>query len=469
MRHRTFLVVLCLLAGAVPVTAQTPYGPVPPRPSEPPASEPPASTPAAAAPTLPPSPGPVEQAVLGATVDPPPPTPRERTLVDQLGLTFNGGGLLSGRLRIEGDFLLWWIKNGGLRTPLVTAGSTTNLGILGAPDTMVLDGNEGLDYERFAGGRLNIELWTDPGRLAGVQLRGFALEQRATQFRALSDEAGNVDASGALVLARPAINVFDGSEAALLVTFPGALAGGVNVGSASQLWGTELNVLTLVRRECHFDVHALVGVRYLDLDENLRVLQRGTELAGGFATFRGAPLLPGDILFLNDFLAARNQFYGGQVGVQASYRRPAFSGLGDITFDVTAKLAIGGTRQSIDTAGTTALFRFGGLVDVAPGGLLVLPTNAGHFQRTEWTLVPEVGATLGVPVGPYTTFTVGYSVLYWTSVARPGEQVSRVLNPTLAPATQDGTPAVGPAVPILPFRTTGFWAQGVSFGLVYRF
>src|SRR5205823_13233965 len=111
-----------------------------------------------------------------------------------------------------------------------------------------------------------------------------------------------------LRLSRPVISAA-GGEAALIVAFPGVLSGGVNVGSMSQLWGLELNTLASMWHDCHFDVHALAGFRYLDLDENLRVLQRSTELtAAGFSTFRGVPLLPDDILVLNDYFATHSRF-----------------------------------------------------------------------------------------------------------------------------------------------------------------
>ena len=69
--------------------------------------------------------------------------------------------------------------------------------------------------------------------------------------------------------------------------------------------------------------------------------------------------------------------------------------------------------------------------------------------------------------------TFGYSLLYWSKVARPGDQIDPNLhlvqaggNPAFPPLADVGAGAVHPRFQM---RTTDLWAQGMNFGLSYRF
>jgi hypothetical protein len=61
---------------------------------------------------------------------------------------------------------------------------------------------------------------------------------------------------------------------------------------------------------------------------------------------------------------------------------------------------------------------------------------------------------------------VGYNFLYWSNVIRPGNQVDRVINPNLLPPANG---LGGPNRPTFEFHGSDFWAQGVSFGLEFRY
>jgi hypothetical protein len=61
--------------------------------------------------------------------------------------------------------------------------------------------------------------------------------------------------------------------------------------------------------------------------------------------------------------------------------------------------------------------------------------------------------------------TVGYTFIHWCQVARAGDQIDRGVNPSqLPPADLDGAPR-----PRFDFVDSGFWAQGLHFGLEYHF
>ena len=69
----------------------------------------------------------------------------------------------------------------------------------------------------------------------------------------------------------------------------------------------------------------------------------------------------------------------------------------------------------------------------------------------------------------YHRFTIGYRFLYVSDVIRPGDQVSRVVNPRLVPTSPLFTGSGGPAVPQPNFQSTDFWAQGLTLGLGINF
>lgn len=79
--------------------------------------------------------------------------------------------------------------------------------------------------------------------------------------------------------------------------------------------------------------------------------------------------------------------------------------------------------------------------------------------------MPELGITLGYDFTCRLRATFGYTFLYWSKVARPGEQIDTELNPSQFPP---GT-LVGAPHPQFVFHTSDFWAQGLNFGLEYRF
>jgi len=61
----------------------------------------------------------------------------------------------------------------------------------------------------------------------------------------------------------------------------------------------------------------------------------------------------------------------------------------------------------------------------------------------------------------------GYNFLYWTHVARPGQQINPVVNSTMTPGSI--IPPFGPVSPIFQAHDSDFWAQGVNLGVGVRF
>jgi Putative beta barrel porin-7 (BBP7) len=64
---------------------------------------------------------------------------------------------------------------------------------------------------------------------------------------------------------------------------------------------------------------------------------------------------------------------------------------------------------------------------------------------------------------------VGYDLIYFSNVVRPGNQIDTTLNLTGSPAISPSIPFSGAARPAPIFITSSFWVQGINFGESYTF
>ena len=380
------------------------------------------------------------------------------------------------RFWVQGDYLLWWIKRGPLSTPLVTTdpsqGVAKGSGGLANPTTEVVLGGHGIDYPAFSGGRISAGFALDAG--FGVEASGFLLPQQNHILSAASDP------SGSPFLLRPIVNTdANNPNAGIVVSLPlsSALAlganaantGAVQVSNTSQLWGANAVGTAKVFDSGTARLTALVGFRYLDLREDLEIRTEITDFAAGI-TFGGVRDAPGDQLLLLDGFQMHNQFYGGQMGLRGETR------LGALVLAADTRLSLGDTQQGISIQGSTTRIPLAGGTQTLPGGWLALPSNSGTFHHDRFTVVPEVNLNVGYDVRPWLRLSVGYDFLYWSSVVRPGDQIVPAASAgakTPPPFGQVPTfPGFGPGaapVPPVPDHTGSFWAQGLTFGISFRF
>jgi hypothetical protein len=285
---------------------------------------------------------------------------------------------------------------------------------------------------------------------------GFFLEKRPADFLTSST------ANGAPVLARPVVNALTGAETVELIAAPGVATGNVAVASHSSLYGWDVNLIDNFHHEDCARIVLLGGFRYLHLDENLDVLQNTTLLPGGTAGFGGGTVVGPSSLSIFDHFGTLNEFYGGQLGARVDY--------GDRLFvSVQGKIALGATHEVINIAGATTRVDTMGNRSSVMGGLLALSSNTGRFNRDEFAAVPEIGVNIGYRITPLIRAYVGYTFLYWSEVARPGDQISRTINPSLLPTSTTFGSATTPTLPALTFQRTDFWAQGINVGLEFRY
>jgi hypothetical protein len=334
----------------------------------------------------------------------------------------------------------------------VTSGSPTDLipGALGQPNTQVLLGGS-FEKEEHPGARFQAGYWLDECHTIGVEGSFFFLPQEGKTFAANSGQFPG------LVIARPFVDLNTMMESVQIGTSPGLATGSVSAHQFSRLWGAEANLRCNLCCDCAYRVDLLGGFRYVDLKEGLNITENLFALPGGSA-------FGGDHIIVNDRFDTRNQFYGGQVGVVAEYRR------GPWFVEGRGKVVLGANHETVDIFGFQTVTTPTGMMipPDKPGGLLALSSNIGHHTRTRFAVIPEAGVNIGYQFRDHFRVFAGYNFLSWNNVVRPGDQIDRGLDVNRIPNFPPGPPitAVRPAVP---FKETEFWAQGISVGLEFRF
>lgn len=313
------------------------------------------------------------------------------------------------------DHLHWWVRNNTVSAPLVTSGNS------------VLLGQQDLEFEGLNGVRARAG-YRLCDRFA-VDMGGFWLEEGRDSLSVASDLGGNP------ALNQMIVNPLTLQPDTLPLATPGVLSGSAILRGRSQLYGGDSNLLYSLYQCNNYAVNLLGGFRYLRLEEDLELLSSANSLLGdGFTDST------------RDRSLTQNSFYGGQVGVQTAYH------WGCVYAAATAKVAVGITRESVTNSGTSQT-TLGGVTTQGPG-LLFVGGFAGQRHDNEMAFVPEGLVEFGVQVTPNVALTLGYSALYWSAVARPGEELSGVFTNS-ANARQN--------------NDTFFWAQGITAGLAIRY
>ncbi|MCX7429154.1 MAG: BBP7 family outer membrane beta-barrel protein [Planctomycetia bacterium] len=358
-------------------------------------------------------------------------------------------GAFSDRLWFEGEYLLWWLKSGPSPGPLVTTGNTSDAfpGALGQPGTRVLYGNESLDFNAISGGRFGLGCWLQEDRSSAAEVRWFLLGTATDSFHGASNDSGNPPMYIPVYRADPTLQ----REGVFIISEPGDpnLLGTIDIQATSRLWGIESNYLRRVCRDDQVEASLLFGGRYLDLAESLRI----------HATL---PYFPGDPTYDDgaERFGTLNQFYGAQFGGRLDVKRGRFG------FAFTPKLAMGFTHERETIVGTYIVGQGTATPTRYPGAYFAQPTNMGRDTRDIFAVVPELELKLSYEVAPHLRATFGYDFLYWSNVARPGNQIDRRVNATQTPGL--GGVLVGDPLPQRRFTGSDFFAQGFSFGLEYR-
>ncbi len=353
-----------------------------------------------------------------------------------------------GRVWVSAEWL-YWVAAGNPMPVLATASvpgtALPAAGVLGQPGTSTLIGGSRFNGGEFRNGfRLNAGAWLDECQTCGIEGDFFFLGQSGQNPVASSPGTG--------IISRPFFNALTGLNDAQLVSFPGIVSGSVSVNSTSDVIGGGINgVCNLCCDPCG-RVDLIAGYRYLNLSDDLTITENLTSLGG-------TGVAPGTRIIVQDRFQTSNDFHGGVVGLRAEKR------YGMMYFMVRGSVALGVSHETVTISGSTTTIPPGAAPTTLPGGLYAQPSNIGSYSSDKFAVIPEVGLRVGLQVTDYTRVFVGYNWLYWSNVARSGDQIDQRVNTNLIPPAVPG----GPALPAVLFKTTDFWLQGISIGGEVRF
>ncbi len=416
-------------------------------------------------PADPPRPGQQAPLAWGTAWQPPPSTVAAvETGPPQVPVEQPGVDPLRPGFQARAEYLLWWSRPAQIPIlattgPAVRGGPGAEGGDLGFPGTIPILGPGTISYGSQSGFRLTASCWLAPWFEEGLEISGFYLAQG--QFNV------QLPSSSYPVLARPFLDQATGQQRAQFVAFPGVGSGTLTVQSPSQLWGLEFNGrCQLCCGECckgTYRLDVIAGPRYLNLQEAL-TMSEDIQYTGSAvnAPSRNQPLdLRNAHQNVVDHFATSNQFGGGQVGLDFEWRHGPWS------VGVRGKLALGVTVQDITIQGSNTVLLANGTSQSFVGGLLAEPSNNGRHTHNNFSVVPEVGLNAGYQVTEHLRGLIGYNFLDWTGVVRPGDQIDTVVNSGQVPLfPPTNVPATRPAVL---YRTSNFWAQGLTLGLEFCF
>jgi Putative beta barrel porin-7 (BBP7) len=378
---------------------------------------------------------------------------RRAALVALVASTWTGAALAQGapapmdsasRWSFSAEALFAWFKSSPTPVPIITDS------YVDAPGVNVLLGGGSVDTNPNAGFKLTGAYRIDSD--LGVELTGFYIPTRST-----SSSVSSTGQPGSIDLYLPFFDVTQNQENVTEISFWPEYRGSAQATLSNNLGGGELNVTWAMPPREAWRVDLLGGFRFLQLRESYTITTS--------SPFN--PPNPVDIWNTTDAFDARNRFYGLQVGARAAYDQ------GPWVCSVMGKVALGTMQQRVSVNGflETNDYNNYGPTQIFSGGYFALPTNSGDHSRNTFAVVPEVGLNVGYRLTPQATIYLGYSFLYASNVARPGEQINRNINPTQTVSYGNDPPVtpVGPAQPTFDFHTTDFWAQTLSIGFAYRF
>jgi hypothetical protein len=355
---------------------------------------------------------------------------------------------LHDRVWARSEFLAWWPR-GFATPPLLTTSPTgtdpSQAGVLGAPGTSVLLGGDDLGGGFRPGERITFGAWLCSRQTLGIEASYLQIN-RQTEFL-------NTSGVTTPILARPFFNTQAGQQDAQPVNSPDLQSGTFSSAVATELQVAEVLFRKNLNRQPGFAVDLLAGYRYQQLEDHLAVYDTLT-FSG---TQSGYPA--GSVVQQSDIFNTRNVFQGGEVGMSTSLHYQRWS------IDSLLKIGVGQTHTRVTIAGATTTTIPGQSATVLPGGFLALPSNMGTFDSNQFSVVPDLGLTLGFDLAPQLRATIGYEAVYWNNVARPGDQIDPNIDPLQfpPPATTTSTR------PAFMLHTSDYWTQGLNLGLDLRF
>ena len=165
---------------------------------------------------------------------------------------------------------------------------------------------------------------------------------------------------------------------------------------------------------------------------------------------------------MTDSFRTHNEFIGGQVGFDTSWR------LGRLVFDLDTKVALGNTRQEVTINGTSEIIQGGVPTNLVQGGLLANSSNIGRYSHDAFSVIPEIELKMEYRCSPTVSLFASYDALIWQDVAMAGEQIPTSVDTTRVPTLATFGKAGG-VNPGFIMEHGNFVSQSVHVGVLWKF
>lgn len=427
------------------------------------------------------------------------------------------------RAYARGEYLLWWLE--GMDTPpLVTTSNAEDRAVLpnfpgDNPSTVIAYGGDPILENPRSGFRILLGTWIDECNKQAVEvdylmlgklkedyaLGGFNGMRNGQEFwigRPFFDLTPDVNQDGVLDFSpREAAEVVSGED----------LSGTVSVHSSSEFQGAGIALRHNLCRSCCPTVGCgdcvdcgmgvdcglgvgcgsgigcgsgvgcggssryvdfLTGFRWYQLDETLQIME-DLEITSQDVP---PPSDNGTTFDLLDHFSTKNTFLGGELGFDWGIERNRWS------LELLSKIALGSTRQQVSINGYTDVTDVGDPTQRFVGGLLTQDNNQdpdsdelyvgniGDYDRNRFSMIPELNLTVGYQLTQRCKLRVGYTLMYWTNVVRPGDQIDREINTTQVPGYDYGPDTILyiPSRPKFAWNETNVLIQGLNTGIEYN-
>lgn len=283
----------------------------------------------------------------------------------------------------------------------------------------VIYGNERLDHPFRSGLRVEGGAWLDRCQNWGIDGSFFLMQSTSAQFSTSSD--------GTTSLGRPFVGQPGNTQTIDLLAGPGVGRGSISIDSPLTFLGADLNARGNLFCEDNVRLDFLGGFRAIRMSEDLDIRARRENISE-----------------VNDSFRTLNMFTGGQVGFAGEFRYERVYVAG------STKLAFGATWSRLEIESMSRSQATGALTD----GLLARPTNSGKTSDRQFAVVPEANFSLGYQLFDHWRAFAGYTFVYLSSVARPGQAVDT---------------NIGGAFPRRLEPNTDFWMHGINLGMEARY
>lgn len=345
---------------------------------------------------------------------------------------------LQGPCWIKAEYILWWRTGMDLPALVTTAPDGTTqavAGELGQPGTSVLWGGDREEYPVRPGGRISAGWWLDRNECWALEGSYYWLGNAESSYTASSP--------GSPILAIPFTDGANGTQDARLIGFPGAFSGNLNFVADSEVFGGDLYLRSRWCCTSWGRIDLLAGYQNGRINEGLTLNSTVSDNLGATNS-------------ITDSFSTQNEFHGFELGFLANIDRGCYY------IDVLGKVGLGNMDETVTISGHS-LSTVGATQFATNSGLFTQATNIGTYNRSEFVAVPELGINLGWHLTDCIDFSLGYHLIYFSGVARPGDALDSTVN-----TSQVGGPLVGPARPAFTFSDSDYLLQGLNCGVTWR-